>query len=289
MQPLVSLWIHTAECPVLPTGTYRHTPALTHCLGKPSHLHSHTRPRAHTSHAHTYLSPPGASPAALASLLSAMTFSKLVDSVNSKGPFQFLIVVLLGLPILGMANHNLLQIFTAATPAHHCRPPPNASAGPWMLPTGLNGKPEPCLRFVYPPNTSLPNDTQGATEPCLDGWVYNISIRDSIVTEVCPEATPLLPLRAGPTPCSALGQESRPQGQGMGQGTGSWAADRKELGAVAYQPRGLVSRHPECKHFSSKHPVLWFYDRHRAKPWGRRTARSLLPRAPQPRGGHTDY
>ncbi|XP_036151777.1 solute carrier family 22 member 8 isoform X1 [Myotis myotis] len=112
-----------------------------------------------------------------------MTFSKLVDSVNSTGPFQFLLVVLLGLPILGMANHNLLQIFTAATPAHHCRPPPNASAGPWLLPVGPGGKPEPCLRFVSPPNASLPNDTRGATEPCLDGWAYNSSTGDSIVTE----------------------------------------------------------------------------------------------------------
>eukprot|EP00069_Balaena_mysticetus_P010325 bmy_20654T0 len=113
-----------------------------------------------------------------------MTFAELVDRVASKGPFQFLHTVLLGLPILSMANHNLLQIFTAATPAHHCRPPPNASAGPWVLPMGLNEKPEPCLRFVYPPNASLPNDTQGATEPCLDGWTYDVSTRDSIVTEV---------------------------------------------------------------------------------------------------------
>ncbi|XP_036718171.1 solute carrier family 22 member 8 isoform X1 [Balaenoptera musculus] len=112
-----------------------------------------------------------------------MTFAELVDRVASKGPFQFLHTVLLGLPILSMANHNLLQIFTAATPAHHCRPPPNASAGPWVLPMGPNEKPEPCLRFVYPPNASLPNDTQGATEPCLDGWTYDVSTRDSIVTE----------------------------------------------------------------------------------------------------------
>ncbi|XP_054426621.1 organic anion transporter 3 [Pteronotus mesoamericanus] len=112
-----------------------------------------------------------------------MTFSKIVDSVNSQGPFQCIILVLLGLPILGMANHNLLQIFTAITPAHHCRPPRNASAGSWVLPMGLNGKPEQCLRFVYLPNASLPNETQGATEPCLDGWAYNISAGDSIVTE----------------------------------------------------------------------------------------------------------
>ncbi|XP_017359292.1 solute carrier family 22 member 8 [Cebus imitator] len=111
-----------------------------------------------------------------------MTFSEILDRVGSMGRFQFLHVAILGLPILNMANHNLLQIFTAATPAHHCRPPPNASAGPWVLPMGPNGKTEKCLRFVHPPNASLPNDTQRATESCLDGWVYN-STKDSIVTE----------------------------------------------------------------------------------------------------------
>ncbi|KAM4846111.1 organic anion transporter 3 [Thomomys bottae] len=111
-----------------------------------------------------------------------MTFSEILDRVGSMGPFQYLHVVLLALPILGMANHNLLQIFTATTPAHFCRPPPNASAGPWVLPRGPDGKPEKCLRFVQLPNTSLPNETQGATEPCLDGWIYNTTM-DTIVTE----------------------------------------------------------------------------------------------------------
>ncbi|XP_006903172.1 PREDICTED: solute carrier family 22 member 8-like [Elephantulus edwardii] len=112
-----------------------------------------------------------------------MTFSELLDRLGGVGPFQFLHLALIGLPVLGMANHNLLQIFTASTPAHHCRPPPNASAGSWVLPTGPDGKPERCLRFIHPPNASLSNVTQGPTEPCLDGWVYNISARDSIVSE----------------------------------------------------------------------------------------------------------
>uniref|UniRef100_A0A452UGH0 Solute carrier family 22 member 8 n=1 Tax=Ursus maritimus TaxID=29073 RepID=A0A452UGH0_URSMA len=79
-----------------------------------------------------------------------MAFSELMDRVGSKGPFQFLNMVLLGLPVFGL---------------------------------GPNGKPEMCLRFIYPPNASLPNDTQGATEPCLDGWAYDLSTTDSIVTE----------------------------------------------------------------------------------------------------------
>ncbi|XP_027435870.1 solute carrier family 22 member 8 isoform X3 [Zalophus californianus] len=112
-----------------------------------------------------------------------MAFSELMDRVGSKGPFQFLNTILLSLPILGLANHYLLQIFTATTPDHHCRPPPNASTGPWVLPKGLNGKAEKCLRFIDPPNATMPNDTQGATEPCLDGWAYDLSTADSIVTE----------------------------------------------------------------------------------------------------------
>ncbi|XP_006156612.1 solute carrier family 22 member 8 [Tupaia chinensis] len=111
-----------------------------------------------------------------------MTFYEILDRVGSMGPFQFLCLTLLSLPILGMANHHLLQIFTAMTPVHYCRPPPNASAGPWVLPIDPNGKPEKCLRFVHLTNTSLLNGTQGATEPCLDGWIYN-STQDSIVTE----------------------------------------------------------------------------------------------------------
>uniref|UniRef100_A0ABK0M8D6 Solute carrier family 22 member 8 n=1 Tax=Rattus norvegicus TaxID=10116 RepID=A0ABK0M8D6_RAT len=111
-----------------------------------------------------------------------MTFSEILDRVGSMGPFQYLHVTLLALPVLGIANHNLLQIFTATTPVHHCRPPPNASIGPWVLPLDPNGKPEKCLRFVHLPNASLPNDTQRATEPCLDGWIYN-STRDTIVIE----------------------------------------------------------------------------------------------------------
>lgn len=135
-------------------------------------------------------------------LPGTMTFSDILDRVGSMGPYQYLLVALLGFPILGMANHNLLQIFTATTPSHYCRPPPNASAGPWVLPLDQNGQPEKCLRFVHPPNTSLPNDTQWATEPCLDGWIYN-STRDTIVTEVG-----LAPysLRVS---CTTQGQEER--------------------------------------------------------------------------------
>lgn len=171
---------------------------------------------------------------------STMAFSELMDRVGSKGTFQYLNMVLLGLPVLGLANHYLLQIFTAATPPHHCRLPPNASAGPWGLPKGLDGKPETCLRFIYPPNTSLPNNTQGATEPCLDGWVYDLHTVDSIVTEVRTEGALLPPLARGRD--NSLG--SSLPGAGTG-GRVAGQAERKDLGADADEPESSVSSRSE--------------------------------------------
>uniref|UniRef100_F6WSG4 Solute carrier family 22 member 6 n=1 Tax=Ornithorhynchus anatinus TaxID=9258 RepID=F6WSG4_ORNAN len=103
-----------------------------------------------------------------------------------------------------MASHNLLQIFSAATPAHHCRPPPNGSGDGIDAPHGLDpqallkvwvplrpdGEPERCRRYKQPqwhlaqPNASLPNGTQLDTEPCQDGWSFDHSMFTStIVTE----------------------------------------------------------------------------------------------------------
>ncbi|XP_043826831.1 solute carrier family 22 member 8 isoform X3 [Dromiciops gliroides] len=121
-----------------------------------------------------------------------MTFSEILERVGSLGPFQIVHVLLLSTPVLFMASHNLLQIFTAATPAHHCVPAHNASSLASALPVGPNGEPDRCWRFTHPLlegplgplNTTLPNGTQRHTEPCLDGWVYDRSMFTStIVTE----------------------------------------------------------------------------------------------------------
>ncbi|XP_044540653.1 solute carrier family 22 member 8-like [Gracilinanus agilis] len=121
-----------------------------------------------------------------------MSFSELLERVGSMGRFQVLHVLLLSVPILFMASHNLLQIFTAATPAHHCMPAPNASSLASALPLGPNGEPDRCRRFTHPPlegplgpwNSTLPNGTWGHTEPCLDGWVYDRAVfASTIVTE----------------------------------------------------------------------------------------------------------
>uniref|UniRef100_A0A4X2JSE7 Solute carrier family 22 member 8 n=1 Tax=Vombatus ursinus TaxID=29139 RepID=A0A4X2JSE7_VOMUR len=121
-----------------------------------------------------------------------MTFSEILERVGSLGPFQILHVFLLSFPVLFMASHNLLQIFTAATPPHHCVPAHNASSLASALPVGPNGDPDRCLRFTHPlvegplgpSNTTFPNGTWAHTEPCLDGWIYDRSMFTStIVTE----------------------------------------------------------------------------------------------------------
>uniref|UniRef100_A0A674GTM8 Major facilitator superfamily (MFS) profile domain-containing protein n=1 Tax=Taeniopygia guttata TaxID=59729 RepID=A0A674GTM8_TAEGU len=122
-----------------------------------------------------------------------MAFASLLEHVGGMGRFQVVSVLLLSLPVLMMASHNLLQNFTAATSDHWCRPRPEANA------TGLNPEAllrvwvphgERCRRFVKPQwwlleaNGSEPNSSWPETEPCSDGWTYNRSVFTStIVTE----------------------------------------------------------------------------------------------------------
>jgi hypothetical protein len=118
-----------------------------------------------------------------------MAFNDLLKQVGGVGRFQLIQVTMVVAPLLLMASHNTLQNFTAAIPAHHCRPPANANLSKdggleaW-LPLDKQGRPESCLRFPFPHNGTEANGT-GVTEPCLDGWVYdNSTFPSTIVTEV---------------------------------------------------------------------------------------------------------
>ncbi|EDL33346.1 solute carrier family 22 member 6 [Mus musculus] len=117
-----------------------------------------------------------------------MAFNDLLKQVGGVGRFQLIQVTMVVAPLLLMASHNTLQNFTAAIPAHHCRPPANANLSKdggleaW-LPLDKQGRPESCLRFPFPHNGTEANGT-GVTEPCLDGWVYdNSTFPSTIVTE----------------------------------------------------------------------------------------------------------
>uniref|UniRef100_A0A8B9EMZ4 Uncharacterized protein n=1 Tax=Anser cygnoides TaxID=8845 RepID=A0A8B9EMZ4_ANSCY len=123
-----------------------------------------------------------------------MAFADLLEHVGGMGRFQVASVILLAVPILMMASHNLLQNFTAATSDHRCRLRWEANAtslDPQDLLRVSVPRGERCRRFVMPQwwlleaNGSAPNDSWLETEPCHDGWTYDRSVFTStIITEV---------------------------------------------------------------------------------------------------------
>ncbi|KAM9221884.1 solute carrier family 22 member 6-like [Dugong dugon] len=132
-----------------------------------------------------------------------MTFNDLLQQVRGVGHFQWIQITLATLPTLLLFLLTTLQNFCAATPTHHCRPPANANLSKdggleaW-LPRDRQGQPESCL-YVTSPQWRPPsaNGTEanvtGATEPCIDGWIYdNSTFPPTIVTEwdlVCTHKT----------------------------------------------------------------------------------------------------
>ncbi|XP_027527876.1 solute carrier family 22 member 6-A-like, partial [Neopelma chrysocephalum] len=73
-----------------------------------------------------------------------MAFGAVLAQVGALGRFQVLQTVLLSVPILLMASHNLLQNFTAAVPPHCCRLPgatPDGASGD----SGASGSPDATL------------------------------------------------------------------------------------------------------------------------------------------------
>ncbi|XP_061462657.1 solute carrier family 22 member 6-B-like [Rhineura floridana] len=119
--------------------------------------------------------------------VATLPFGELLEKVGGMGPFQLSSVLLLSLPVLLLASHNLVQNFSAATPEHWCRLPPLANAshhGGASLPPEQSLQRERCRRFArrlaLDPNSSLGQEL----EPCLEGWQYDPStFTSTIVTE----------------------------------------------------------------------------------------------------------
>uniref|UniRef100_A0A8D0G4U8 Uncharacterized protein n=1 Tax=Sphenodon punctatus TaxID=8508 RepID=A0A8D0G4U8_SPHPU len=130
----------------------------------------------------------------------------MLDRLGGMGRFQIISVAFLGLPLMMLASHNLLQNFTAGVPGYHCQVRVTANHTRYAnatrslaveellqvsIPMGRNRQLEKCLRFVSPQwrllglNATAGNGNEGATEPCVDGWVYDRSMfTNTIVTEV---------------------------------------------------------------------------------------------------------
>ncbi|XP_012887663.1 PREDICTED: solute carrier family 22 member 11-like [Dipodomys ordii] len=133
-----------------------------------------------------------------------MAFEELLQQVGDSGRFQIFTAVLLLLLNMLSAQHDFLENFTAAIPAHHCsvrlldlKSKSNITTNlttevllRLSIPLDPNQKPEQCRRFhqtqwqLLSPNVSAVNNTELETEPCLDGWTYDQSVFTStIVTE----------------------------------------------------------------------------------------------------------
>ncbi|XP_056451271.1 solute carrier family 22 member 6-like [Gadus chalcogrammus] len=130
-----------------------------------------------------------------------MGFADLLEQVGSTGRFQVVHTLLLCLPVLMMASHNLLQNFVAGVPPHFCSAHTNLSASTRMsaaeklritVPIDANGSPEQCRRYESPQWHLLANNgsrdpevwedsEQAALRGCDDGWTYDERERSSSI------------------------------------------------------------------------------------------------------------
>lgn len=146
-----------------------------------------------------------------------MAFAELLERAGGVGLFQALQVFTLLLPSMLVPSQLLMENFSAAVPSHRCWVPllDNSTAqasvpgalGPKDLltvsiPPGPNHEPHQCRRFRQPqwqlldPNATATNWSEAATEPCMDGWVYDRStFTSTIVAKVRASCQPpaLLP------------------------------------------------------------------------------------------------
>ncbi|KAM3919832.1 solute carrier family 22 member 6-A-like [Leptodactylus fuscus] len=133
-----------------------------------------------------------------------MGFADLLERTGGMGKFQVTHVMLLCIPILLMASHNLLQNFTAAIPNHWCKinDTGNSSEEGWvslLSPLDEKGNPESCLEFVeiqwrpVDSNMSSHNSSDAETRSCTMGWEYDREdFTSTIITEwdlVCGQKT----------------------------------------------------------------------------------------------------
>ncbi|XP_014700400.1 solute carrier family 22 member 11 [Equus asinus] len=131
-----------------------------------------------------------------------MAFSELLEQVGGEGLFQTLQVFTLLLVSVLLPSQLLLENFSAAVPGHRCwvhmldngsETPANLTPEALLtvsIPPGPDQGPHQCRRFRQPqwqlldPNATAANWSEAATEPCVDGWVYDLgTFTSTIVSE----------------------------------------------------------------------------------------------------------
>ncbi|XP_044126237.1 solute carrier family 22 member 6-B-like [Bufo gargarizans] len=95
-----------------------------------------------------------------------MALSDALEKDSLFSPFQSITVTFLCTPLILVATHNLMQVFTAAVPPYHCQS--NLTLNNSYLPK------DPCTRYI---SLQL-NDT----EPCMHGErIYDLSLYTSTI------------------------------------------------------------------------------------------------------------
>ncbi|XP_070684231.1 solute carrier family 22 member 7a [Pempheris klunzingeri] len=106
-----------------------------------------------------------------------MRFEEILDDVGGFSRFQFLVLLILGLPRTILPLHFLLHNFVSASPPHRCALGSPEDGDPeavaLKIPRHDDGSLSSC-RVYDPPLTSYLDQGNG-TAPCPHGWIYDQS------------------------------------------------------------------------------------------------------------------